>query len=197
MNVRVARGSLTEGDETLLVNASNTNVSLGSGVSAAIRAACGPGYQEHIAHALAATYGGPMEPGQVLVTDAGAHPRARWVAHAAVMDYREGFRGSSFPTLDTIRACAVNIVDAASSLPEPVTLAWVALGAGTGQLGVREPTRVACETLLARPSPRIAGVTFYGYDLVEYAAIADVVSRFFPAVLATIPEEVRALFARD
>ncbi|MFO0668660.1 MAG: macro domain-containing protein [Polyangiaceae bacterium] len=194
MNVRVVQGSLTDGDETLLVNASNTNVALGSGVSAASRAACGSGYQEHIASALAATYGGPMEPGQVLVTDAGAHPRARWVAHAAVMDYRAGFNGSSFPSLDTIRACCTHIVDAAASLSEPVTIAWVALGAGTGQLGVREPTKIACEALTARPSPRILGVTFYGYSLVEYAAIADVVAGFFPEVLAAIPAEVRALF---
>ncbi len=194
MKVRVAQGSLTEGNETLLVNASNTNVLLGSGVSGAIRRACGPEYQEHIARALRETYGGPMEPGQVLVTDAGAHATARWVVHAAVMDYREGFRGTSFPTLDTIRHCCTNIVQAIDALPEPVTVAWVALGAGTGQLGVREPTRIACETLLAHPTPRILGVTFYGFDLLEYAAVADVVSRSFPDVLETIEPEVRKLF---
>jgi O-acetyl-ADP-ribose deacetylase (regulator of RNase III) len=38
--VLVTQGSLTEGTETLLVNASNTNARLGSGVSGAIGAAC-------------------------------------------------------------------------------------------------------------------------------------------------------------
>lgn len=194
MKVAVAQGSLTRGSETLLVNASNTNAALGSGVSGAIRAACGPGYQEHIARALNDTYGGPMEPGQVLITDAGSHS-ARWVAHAAVMDYREGFNARSFPTLDVIATCARNIVRAIDDLPEPVTVAWVALGAGTGQLGVREPTRIACETLLAHPSTKILGVTFYGFDLIEYAATAEVVSSFFPQVLETVPAEVRKLFA--
>ena len=49
----VVHGSLTDGAETVLVNASNTNCELGSGVSGAIRRACGLGYQEHIMAALA------------------------------------------------------------------------------------------------------------------------------------------------
>lgn len=112
MQIRVVQGSLTDGSEMLLVDASNTNVALGTGVSGAIRAACGAGYQEAISRALQETYGGPMEPGEVLVTDAGEHSRARWVAHAAVMDYRAGFTGKSFPSKDTIRSCVTNILDA-------------------------------------------------------------------------------------
>lgn len=198
MQIAVAQGSLTDGSEALLVNASNTNVALGTGVSGAIRGACGAGYQEAIARALAETYGGPMQPGEVLVTDAGEHPRARWVAHAAVMDYRDGFGGQSFPTLDTIRACVTNILDAIEALPEPVTVAWVALGGGTGQLGVRAPTEIACEALRARAatSKNLLAVTFYGYDLLEYAAIADVVTKVFPEVLATVPVDVQKLFVR-
>jgi O-acetyl-ADP-ribose deacetylase (regulator of RNase III) len=196
MRIAVAQGSLTDGGEAVLVNASNTNVTLGTGVSGAIRAACGPGFQDAIERGLEETYGRPMEPGEVLITDAGDHPRARWVAHAAVMDYRKGFTDRSFPTLDTIRTCTTNILDALEDLPEPVTVAWVALGAGTGQLGVRAPTEIACEAILARRSTAkiLTGVTFYGYDLIEYAAIANVVSSFFPEVLATIPPEARRLF---
>ena len=196
MKIAVVQGSLTDGNETLLVNASNTNVALGSGVSAAIRRACGPGYQEHILRELEKAHGGPMTPGQVLVTDAGAHPRARWVAHAAVMDYRAGFTGSSFPTLQVIGACYANLLRAIEALPEPVTIAMVALGAGTGQLGVRDPTRVACEALRAYAGTKVLGCTFYGFEMFEYAAIADVVCEAFPSVLETIPADVRALFRR-
>ena len=146
--VRVVRGSLTDGDETVLVNASNTNVALGAGVSAAIRAACGEGYQEHVQKALGETFGRAMEPGEVLVTDGGGHPRARWVAHVAVMDYREG-APSPYPTVATIEAGCRRLWEAVESLGEPSTVAMVALGAGTGGLGVEEPTRVACETLRA------------------------------------------------
>jgi O-acetyl-ADP-ribose deacetylase (regulator of RNase III) len=196
MRIAVVQGSLTEGTEMLLVNASNTNVALGSGVSAAIRAACGAGYQQYIAEELAKKFGGPMSPGQVLLTGAGKHPHAKWVAHAAVMDYREGFVGSSFPTLDVIRACCRNLLSAIDELPEPVTVAMVALGAGTGQLGVRAPTQIACEALSGYHGAKIAGCTFYGYALHEYAAVADVVCSVFPEVTETIPAEVRAFTSR-
>jgi O-acetyl-ADP-ribose deacetylase (regulator of RNase III) len=185
--VAVVQGSLTDGSETLLVNASNTNVRLGSGVSAAIRQACGAGYQAHIDEALTARFGGPMEPGDVLVTDAGAHPRAKWVAHVAVMDYRSGF---GMPTLEVIRRGCENLWRAIDALPDRVTVAMVALGAGTGQLGVREPTRIACETLTQRSTPRVEGVTFYGFMLHEFLAMADVVTSFFPD--AVLPSEARA-----
>jgi O-acetyl-ADP-ribose deacetylase (regulator of RNase III) len=186
--VAVVQGSLTDGSETLLVNASNTEARLGSGVSAAIRQACGPGYQAHIQAELAARYGGSMEPGEVLLTDAGAHPRAKWVAHVAVMDYRDGRFG--FPTLDDVRRGCENLWREIDALPEPVTVAMVALGAGTGQLGVREPTRIACETLKERPTPRVEGITFYGFLLHEHLAMTDVVTSFFPD--AVVGAETRA-----
>jgi O-acetyl-ADP-ribose deacetylase (regulator of RNase III) len=196
MQIEVKRGSLTEGDERVLVNASNTNVALGSGVSGAIRAACGAGYQAAITQALQERFGGPMEPGQVLITDAGKHPRARWVAHVAVMDYRQGFSGSSYPDLLLIRRACARLWPAIEALPgaEPLSVAMVALGAGTGNLGVRGPVQAACETLQAHieghPGSRIGRVAFYGYSLPEFASTLSVVSRFFPV---PIPEEVRSL----
>jgi O-acetyl-ADP-ribose deacetylase (regulator of RNase III) len=184
VRIALAHGSLTEGAETVLVNASNTNVALGTGVSGAIRQACGAGYQDHIARAMKDRFGGPMEPGDVLVTDAGNHPTAKWVVHIAVMDYREGFTGRSFPTLELISKACTKLWPAIEEIGSPVTVAMVALGAGTGQLGVRDPTRIACETLsrhlAATPASRIEGVTFYGYILYEQRAIADVVKGIFP-----------------
>ncbi|MHB8876982.1 MAG: macro domain-containing protein [Myxococcaceae bacterium] len=100
-DIALRQGSLTQGDDSVLVNASNTNGQLGTGVSAAIRKACGAGFQTKISSALERRCGGPMRPGEVLVTDAGSHPRAKFVVHVAVMDYREGFTGASFPTHST------------------------------------------------------------------------------------------------
>jgi O-acetyl-ADP-ribose deacetylase (regulator of RNase III) len=194
--IAVVQGSLTDGQETVLVNASNTNAALGSGVSGAIRRACGPGYQEHITKALHSRFGEAMEPGDVLITDAGAHPTAKWVAHVAVMDYRKGFTGNSFPTLEVIERGCTKLWPAVEDLGEDVTVAMVALGAGTGQLGVREPTRIACETFLehlsvsrtkpfppkpsSKPSSHITGITFYGFMFYEHMAMADVVKTSFP-----------------
>lgn len=185
--IAVVQGSLTDGQETVLVNASNTNVALGSGVSGAIRRACGPGYQEHIEQAMLDRYHGPMAPGDLLITDAGRHPTAKWVAHVAVMDYRDGFTATSLPTVDVIGKGCTNLWPAIEEIGEDVTIAMVALGAGTGQLGVRAPTEVACDTLRrhldALPS-RIKGVTFYGFMLHEKIAIAEVVKTKFPEAAA-------------
>ncbi|MHB8874834.1 MAG: macro domain-containing protein [Myxococcaceae bacterium] len=200
-DIALAQGSLTEGNELLLVNASNTNAVLGSGVSGAIRAACGRGYQEHIQEELQRQFAGPMNPGEVMLTDAGAHPRAKYVAHVAVMDYREGFSGGSYPTLDVFRTGCERLWDLAEGLTSEsrVSVAMVALGAGTGNLGVREPTRVACETLKAHlalhSESRIARVVFYGYSLPELLVIAQAVCKQFPGAEASLPVELRAALA--
>ncbi|NMO13273.1 hypothetical protein HPC49_02775 [Pyxidicoccus fallax] len=196
-HITLNQGSLTEGDESVLVNASNTQAQLGSGVSAAIRAACGRGYQARVFEALQHRFGGPMQPGEVLMTDAGEHPRARHVAHVAVMDYRDGFNASSYPTADVIRTGCERLWDEVERLPESgVSVAMVALGAGTGNLGVVEPTRIACETLKAHlalhTNSRLARVTFYGYELHEYLAMASELVRHFPELAASLPDEVRA-----
>jgi O-acetyl-ADP-ribose deacetylase (regulator of RNase III) len=182
----VIHGSLTQGDEDVLVNASNTQGELGSGVSGAIARACGPGFQAVVSAALKEAFGASMAPGDVLLTSAGKHARARHVAHVAVMDYRNGFTGSSYPTLATVeRGCALlwNALETLPS-PSPLSIALPALGAGTGQLGVRGPTQVACRTLAAHvekhPQSRISRVVFYGFDLPEFLNIQDEVKAHFP-----------------
>jgi O-acetyl-ADP-ribose deacetylase (regulator of RNase III) len=196
--IEVRSGSLTEGSETVLVNASNTNVLLGSGVSGAIRRACGPGFQAELQEVLQRKKQGPMDPGDVLVTGAGSHPSAKWIIHVAVMDYRREVGPASAPTLDTLRTGAERVWDAVEVLPDvgPHTVAMVALGAGTGGLGLVPSTRVAAETLKAhwalRSPSRIEAVVFYGYHLHEYLAMAGELAKHFPEVLDALPAEARA-----
>lgn len=196
MQVQLRQGSLTDGDEDVLVNASNTGLKLGSGVSAAIRRACGAEYQAYLDSELSRH--GELAQGDAVVTDAGAHPRAKAVIHVAVMDYRGGFSARSFPSLAIVTHGARRTWELAETLDLPrVRIAMVALGAGTGGLGVADSTQVACETLrdhlVRTPDSRIAGVTFYGFTLVEHLAMAHVVSRFFPEALEGLEPEAKAL----
>lgn len=196
----VAMGSLTAGAEALLVNASNTNAELGTGVSGAIRAACGPGYQRMLTDTLQARFGGALEPGQVFITDAGTHPTARYVAHVAVMDYREGFTGSSYPSLELIETCYRNLWDALEALPdERVSVALVALGAGTGNVGLNNSVRAACQTFARhtahRTRSKIGDVVFYGFQLHEYIATLAVVRRHFDVDLDAVDPEIRQALA--
>ena len=129
-----------------------------------------------------------------------ALPRAReaalWVAHVAVMDYREGFSGASFPSNDTIRTGCESLWDAIETIVGngPLSIAMVALGGGTGNLGVRGPIRIAGETLKAHvaihTSTRIEKVVFYGYLEQEYLAMAEVLLHVFPAMAGTLPKHV-------
>ncbi|MBL8918383.1 MAG: macro domain-containing protein [Myxococcaceae bacterium] len=202
MRISLRQGSLTDGDETVLVNASNTNARLGSGVSAAIRNACGAGYQAFLDDELSRQFGGAMTPGEVMVTHAGAHPRAKFVAHVAVMDYRDGFGGNSFPTLDTIRAGCERLWRSVERLPgdERHSVAMVALGGGTGGLGVTGPTRLAAATLASYleqvSTSRIERVTFYGYQFVEYVAMAHVLVQAFPALKDELPPTLLSAIAQ-
>lgn len=193
VHLTLHHASLTDGPESVLVNASNTEVSLGSGVSAAIRRACGVGFQEHLYAELARVHGASMQPGMVLMTHAGSHPRARYVAHVAVMDYRDG-SSSSFPTIESVRVGCQNLWSAVSDLPGgPHSVAMVALGAGVGNLGVTEPTRIACQTLKAHLANRplsIRAVAFYAIDLVELLAAARVLIAEFPEVRHRLSDEV-------
>ena len=185
MRILCKQGSLTEGEEKVLVNASNTGVDLGSGVSAAIRAACGPAYQEAIHRALYEQFRGPMEPGEVLITDAGTHPTAKFVAHIAVMDYRPRSTSPSPPDPARIQKACRALWQALEALPQahrPLSVAMVALGAGVGGLGVKIPTRIACETLKAyraEGGEAVEEVTFYGYAQAEHLAIQTEVRQHF------------------
>lgn len=201
VRVEFVQGSLTEGRELVLVNASNTNAVPGSGVSGAIRRACGPHFQAEVLEALRSRFGGPMPPGEVLLTLAGAHRTAKWVAHLAVMDYRKGMGPHSFPTLETIRKGCARLWEVLETLPgaEPLSVAMVAVGAGTGELGVGESTQVAVETLKAHgqrtAASRIGRVRFYGFLDHELVSMARAVVQEYPEVLRELPAEVRRALA--
>jgi O-acetyl-ADP-ribose deacetylase (regulator of RNase III) len=195
IEVSLALGSLTAGNEDVLVNASNTIVQLGSGVSGAIARACGPTFQAELTAAMQLRFGGAMEPGDVLLTGAGKHPRATSVAHVAVMDYRPGAREVA-PDLARIEKGCVGLWRSLAELPGPLSVAMVALGAGTGALGVADPTEIACRTLQETPPPSVQRVVFYGYQLHELAPMAAVVGRFFPRALESLDAETRAFVER-
>jgi O-acetyl-ADP-ribose deacetylase len=101
-----------------------------------------------------------------------------------VMDYREGFHGGSFPSLDTIRTGCEHLWDSIHlAASGPVSVAMVALGSGTGSLGLVDSVRIACETLKAHHAilkdSRVQKVVFYGYQLHEYVAMRGEVARHF------------------
>lgn len=197
--VRVWHGSIGAADADILVNASNTLLRLGSGVSYAISQACGPGFQRVLDELLAAEHGGSVEPGAVVLTGAHHHPRARHVAHVAVMDYRAGAHVVARPDEARLREGYEALFAALSALPGgPHSVALVALGAGTGGFGLRPSVALACESLrrhLDRGASNLSQVLFVAYDALECANTFETVRAFFEVDPATLSADVRALLA--
>jgi len=72
-----------------------------------------------------------------------------------------------------------------------LTVAMVALGAGTGNLGLRRSVELACSTLDAHREGRIAEVRFYGYELHEFLVTLEVVREHFVVPEDCVPPELR------
>ena len=140
--IRTHLGSITDSGvgAHAVVNASNPEVALGSGVSGAIRTACGgAAFQKEVRERLMEEFGGSLEPDDCLVTSAGCATSFRWVLHVAAVNYRKAdpeTGGVSGPL--RIETCFRAALDAAESvasqegLQGSFVLATPLLGAGHG-----------------------------------------------------------------
>jgi O-acetyl-ADP-ribose deacetylase (regulator of RNase III) len=202
IKIEVHQGSLTDGDATVLVNASNTGMRLGSGVSHAIRLGCGGAdYQQTLFNVLDKELGGELPPGEVCITDAGSHPRATHVLHAAVMDYREGSPDGREPDAARIEAICERLWPAVEALGGQQSIAMVALGAGTGGMGLSDTTEIACRSLKAHQhavgdGSHIDRVCFYGFQLHEFVITVEVVTEHFDIDRESLPDEVWELIEK-
>jgi len=116
-----------------IVNASNPDVVLGSGVSGAIRAACGgPPYQDEVSARFDEEFGEPLTADECLVTGPGASDAFRWVLHVPSVDYRTPDPETGRPSGPTrIRSCTAALLAEATRLAEEHGL--------TGQMVVGVP----------------------------------------------------------
>ncbi len=145
MRLRVHTGSLVDPaiGAHAVVNASNPHVALGSGVSGAVREACGgSAFQEELRARLEEDFDGELEAGDCLVTSAGTSTAFRWVLHVPAVDYRRRDPETGRPSGPRrVRACVGALLEAAASLATEngldgqLVLATPLLGAGAGGLG--------------------------------------------------------------
>jgi O-acetyl-ADP-ribose deacetylase len=132
IEVTVVKSDITRTRADAVVNASNTQLRLGGGVSGAIRrAAKNPGGLQAAMSAKA-----PISPGAVVVTDAFGLPMTKMILHAATAS------GSAA----VVRTALQNILGACSS-HNIQSLALPALGCGTGGLPYAVCARITREEL--------------------------------------------------
>lgn len=197
--ISVWHGSIGDADVDVLVNASNTQLRLGSGVSAAIAASCGAGFQARLTALLQERWPGGMEPGDVVITDAHSHAQASHVAHVAVMDYRERADARPRPDAARIERGCAELWRQIAALPRQVSVGMVALGAGTGGMGLRDSVSIACRALQRQLEDDAGGITrvvFVAYDQLEFVNTLAAVRDHFDVDLSDIdPAAIRLLEA--
>jgi len=168
---------LSEPDATFIVNASNTRLLLGSGVSMAFKRHCGIGLEAEMQQALARIEGG-LTPGDVVATSSGEANNFRYALHAAIMNYNRGAR-SKKPTLQTIRTALEQIEGYlhwyAQDHNRRIKLVLPLLGCGTGGLDKHDVLGLY-RGFFRRPVPFDCDVVVYGFGREDYEAVRGIIA---------------------
>jgi len=162
---------LTEEDATFIVNASNTRLVLGSGVSMAFKHHCGIELQDEMLKSLEKV-GEPLKQGDVVTTSSGKANNFVYALHAAVMNYNAGTKHQQkMPTLAVIQTALENIEGYlnwyADKTDEPLKLVLPLIGCGVGGLDKRDVLELY-KNFFSREVSFSCHVIIYGYNQQDY-----------------------------
>ncbi len=173
--LKVKQGNLlNENNATFIVNASNTRLLLGSGVSMAFKHHCGNTLQEEMNDSLC-RIGKTLVQGDVIATSSGKAINFKYALHTAIMNYNPGTKyDKKNPTLDTINLSLENIeqylIWYAKKKQEHMKLALPLLGCGVGGLNKVDVISIYKE-FFNRIVNFDCDVIIYGYDECDYTFI--------------------------
>ena len=168
----VKKGNLfNESYATFIVNASNTTLILGSGVSASFKEKCGQQLQVEM-NAKFQMLEQKLHKGDVIATSSAEAKNFKYALHAAVMDYNRGVRGfDKLPTLEDIRRILENIEYYlkwyADNNKKPIKLVLPLLGCGVGGLCKEEVIKIYRKFFLRKVSFQ-CNIVIYGYGIDDY-----------------------------
>lgn len=162
MEVHLVQGDIAQEEADALVNAAGTSLRMGSGVAGALRrGANGPINEDAMSN-------GPVELGEVAVTDAYQLP-AEHVIHAAAMPHY----GDGRATEDSIREATVNSLAKAEELGcESVVIP--VLGTGAAGFPFEEGAWIVWEAIEGSKSDELEEVRLIAYSDGEYEMLNTV-----------------------
>lgn len=173
----IKQGNLLDEEyATFIVNASNTRLVLGTGVSMAFKRKCGPGLQKEMLKALD-KIGHPLQKGDVVITSSGEATNFEYALHACVMDYNPGLNyRDKAPSLQNIHEILLNIEQYLKlyeeKISKPTRLVLPLMGCGVGGLDKKEALSVYKE-FFSKKTDLTCGVVIYGFNADDYAKIHD------------------------
>ena len=139
-------GSIIDCPTQVIINAANSQVALGSGVSGAIREACGGNaFQRECHEILEELYDDYLPRGEVMATGGGSS-QFRWILHAATIDFSQG----QYTSQDVVRKSMISILKSAEEIIEENDLDGLSigvplLGSDVGGLSIQESCDALCE----------------------------------------------------
>lgn len=166
MEFRVIQGNIAEQSADVLVNAAGTSLQMGSGVAGALRRAANGPINE------AAVSKGPVELGEVVVTDAYGLD-AEIVIHAAAMPHYEDGRA----TPDSVATATRNSLETADARGYQ-SIVFPVLGTGAADLPFDRGARALCRTIAAYEPTSLTDVRIIGYTDAEYDRLVTVAAEF-------------------
>jgi O-acetyl-ADP-ribose deacetylase len=169
---------LSEENATFIVNASNTRLLLGSGVSMAFKRHCGAELQKEMTTKLD-TLNQLLKKGDVVMTSSGSANNFKYALHVAVMDYNQGVRGiDKLPTLEDIESALNNIESyvkwySQEKSADNIKLVLPLMGCGVGGLNKRAVFELYKNFFMREVSFKCT-VVIYGYSIEDYDLIKSV-----------------------
>ncbi len=179
--IMVKQGNLlSEENATFVVNASNTTLILGSGVSLAFKRHCGTVLQTEMTNTLQ-SIDQPLQKGDVIATSSGNAKNFMYALHAAIMDYNDGVKkDQKTPTIETIGTALENIERYLQWYNEerklPMKLVIPLLGCGVGGLDKKEVI-TTYKTFFNRYVDYECEVVVYGYDNDDFTLIKSILTQ--------------------
>ena len=156
------QGDIAAESADALVNAAGTSLRMGSGVAGALRRAGGEELND------AAVAAGPVDLGEVAVTDA-FDLDAEYVVHAAAMPHY----GDGQATAESIHDAARNALEAADERGCE-SLVMPALGSGVAGFDLAEGARIIAEAIDGYEPEHLRDVRFVAYSDEEFETVRRV-----------------------
>jgi len=159
MQFDTVQGDIAQQSADTLVNAAGTSLRMGSGVAGALRRAAGGPINDE------ATSKGPVDLGEVAVTDA-YDLDAEYVVHAAAMPHYGDGQATRGSIADATRNALARADDLdCGSVVVPV------LGTGAAGFEFDEGARIVCETIDEYDADGLSDVRVVAYSDDEYAEL--------------------------
>ena len=178
-SLSIKQGNLLDEDNaTFIVNASNTRLILGSGVSMAFKKYCGIELQNEMTLKLEEL--GSLKKGDVVVPSSCQANNFEYALHVATMDYNQGVRGNEkLPLIEDIKNALLNIESTLEQYSkkksnETIKLVLPLIGCGVGGLDKVDVVKLY-KSFFSRNFLFQCEVVIYGYNTEDYKLINRVI----------------------